>query len=93
MPWFVLARILFVAAVGYSAYQLHPVVGDPLPNLAFGLGVAGLVILLEIRLKETAVTNLLGALIGGAIGLAAAPDDRDGALLGKPQQRASRLPA
>ena len=72
MAWFALARVLFVAAVGYSAYQLHPIVGDPLPNLAFGLAVGGLFIFLELRLKDISVTHLLGALVGGAIGLAAA---------------------
>ena len=72
MAWFALARVLFVAAVGYSAYQLHPIVGDPLPNLAFGFAIGGLFIFLELRLKDISVTHLLGALLGGAIGLAAA---------------------
>jgi uncharacterized protein YacL len=72
MAWFALARILFVAAVGYSAYQLHPIFGDPLPNLAFGLGLGALFVAIEIRLKDISVTHLLGALIGGAIGLVAA---------------------
>ena len=69
MTWFALARGLFVAAVGYSAYQLHPLVGDPLPNLLFGLITGGLFVALEFRLKDTSVTHLLGALLGGAIGL------------------------
>jgi uncharacterized protein YacL len=72
MAWFALARLLFVAAVGYSAYQLHPLVGDPVPNLLFGLLTGGLFVALEIRLKDISVTHLLGALLGGAIGLAAA---------------------
>ncbi len=69
MSWFALARALFVAAVGYSAYQLHPLVGDPLPNLLFGLVTGGLFVALEFTLKDTSVTHLLGALIGGAVGL------------------------
>jgi uncharacterized protein YacL len=79
MAWFVLARLLFVAAVGYSAYQLHPIVAVPMPilgdamsNLIFGLVTGALFVVIEIRLKDTSVTHLLGALIGGAIGLAAA---------------------
>ena len=73
MAWFVLARALFVAAVGYTAYQLEPVaVGGPVPNVAFGVVLAALIVLLEIRLKTAPVTHMLGALIGGAIGLGAA---------------------
>jgi uncharacterized protein YacL len=72
MPWFTLARILFVAAVGYSAYQLHPLVGDPIPNLLFGLATGSAFVLIELRLKEISLTHLLGALIGGFLGLAAA---------------------
>ena len=72
MAWFVLARALFVAAVGYSAYQLHPLVGNPVPNLAFGLFTGALFVVLELKLKDISVTHLIGALIGGFIGLAAA---------------------
>jgi uncharacterized protein YacL len=72
MAWFVLARVLFVAAVAYSAYQLQPLAGGPLANLGFGAVLAGLVVTFEVRLKQISVTHLLGALIGGALGLAAA---------------------
>ena len=72
MAWFVLARVLFVAAVGYSGYQLHPLVGDPIPNLLFGLAMGGVFVFLELRLRDIAVVHLLGALLGGAVGLAAA---------------------
>src|SRR5437762_7884647 len=69
MAWFALARILFVAAVAYSALVLHPLpLGGP-ANLVFGLALAGLTVVLERRLRETAVTHVLGALIGGTIGL------------------------
>src|SRR5687768_4209474 len=72
MVWFAIARVAFVAVVGYAAYQLHPLVGDPISNLAFGLVTGSLFVALEIRLKDISVTHLLGALIGGAIGLGAA---------------------
>ncbi len=72
MAWFILARLLFVAAVGYSASELEPFSGGPLVNIPFGLTVAGLVVVLELRLKDTPVTHMLGSLIGGAIGLAIA---------------------
>lgn len=72
MVWFVLARLVFVAAVGYSAYQLQPLDRDPVLNLPFGIVLGALVVALEIRLKDTSITHILGALLGGAIGLAAA---------------------
>jgi uncharacterized protein YacL len=72
MAWFALARVSFVAAVAYSAYQLHPIEGGVLPNLFFGIVLGVLVVVLEVRLKDTSVTHMLGALLGGAIGLAIA---------------------
>src|SRR5213083_1964978 len=72
MAWFALARVLFVAAVAYSAAVLLPLpVGLP-ANVGFALALAALVVLFESRLRETAVTRVLGALIGCAIGLAIA---------------------
>src|SRR5688572_2138541 len=72
MAWFVLARVLFVAAIGYSAYQLQPLLGGAFANVAFGLVLGLLIVGFEVRLKNIAVTHLLGALLGGAIGLVAA---------------------
>ena len=73
MAWFILARALFVAAVGYTAYQLEPVAtGNIVQNVAFGIVLAALIVLLEVRLKTAPVTHMIGALIGGAIGLGAA---------------------
>jgi uncharacterized protein YacL len=72
MAWFVLARLLFVAAVAYSAFQLQPLSGGALPNLEFGAILGALIVALEMRLKDISVTHMVGALLGGAIGLAAA---------------------
>src|SRR6476620_4654659 len=72
MAWFVLARAIFVAAVGYSAFQLHPLAAGELPNVIFGFVLGVLIVVFEVRLKDTSVTHMIGALIGGAIGLAAA---------------------
>jgi uncharacterized protein YacL len=72
MAWFVLARVLFVAAIGYSAYQLQPLIGGAFANVAFGLVLGFLIVAFEIRLKDISVTHMLGALLGGAIGLGAA---------------------
>ena len=72
MAWFVLARLLFVAAVVYSAVLLRPLSGDTLTNGAFGLALAVTFIAFEVRLRNTSVTHMLGAMIGGAIGLVVA---------------------
>src|SRR5262245_43515694 len=69
MAWFALARVLFVAAVAYAAAVLHPLPVALPANVAFALVLAGLVVLFESRLGETAVTRVLGSLIGCAIGL------------------------
>jgi len=72
MSWFILARLLFTVAVAYSAFQIRPVGPDPLANVLFGLGLASMAVLFEWLLRDLALTSLLGALIGGAIGLALA---------------------
>ena len=72
MAWFVLARLLFVAAVAYSAFQLQPLAVGAVPNIAFGIVLGILIVGFEVRLKNTSVTHMLGALLGGAIGLLAA---------------------
>ena len=69
MAWFALARVLFVAAVAYVATMLHPLPGGALANAGFGLGLSGVVILLESRLRDTSASHVLGALLGGTMGL------------------------
>jgi uncharacterized protein YacL len=69
MPWAMLARGLFVAAVAYAAALLRPVHPTLEPNLIFGFTLAVLIVLAELRLRHASITHLLGALIGGAIGL------------------------
>jgi uncharacterized protein YacL len=69
MAWFVLARVLFVGIVAYTAAILRPLASGVPVNIAFALVLAGLVVLFELRLRETAVTRVLGALLGCAIGL------------------------
>ena len=69
MAWSVLARSLFIAAVGYSAFQLHPLAAGGLSNIEFGILLGLLIVVFEMRLRNTSVTHLLGALLGGAIGL------------------------
>src|SRR5437879_1938656 len=69
MAWFALARIVFVAVVAYTSAILLPLPVGAIANLAFGLVLAALVVLFESRLRETAITRVLGAMIGCAIGL------------------------
>src|ERR1700737_211948 len=69
MAWFALARVVFVAAVAYAAAVLQPLPLNLPANVAFALVLAASVVIFESRLGETAVTRLLGALIGCAIGL------------------------
>ena len=69
MPWHHVTRALFIAAVAWAAAltrAFHP--GLPL-NLAIGVTLGLLITVIETRLRSTEVTDLLGALIGGAIGL------------------------
>jgi uncharacterized protein YacL len=72
MAWFALGRVIFVVVVAYAAALLQPLSFGVPTNVGFGLALAGLVVLLESRLRETAVTRVFGALIGCAVGLAIA---------------------
>jgi uncharacterized protein YacL len=72
MAWFIVARLLFTVAVAYTAYHLRPIGPDPLMNVLFGLGLAGTAVLFEWLLRDLALTNLIGAILGGAVGLALA---------------------
>ena len=69
MAWFTLARLLFVGAVAYAAALLRPLPFDTAVNIGFALALAALVVFFESRLRETSVTHILGALLGGSIGL------------------------
>jgi uncharacterized protein YacL len=72
MAWFILARLLFTGAVVYSAFLLRPLGPEPAANLLFAFGLALLAVVFEWQLRETPVTHVAGALIGGAVGLALA---------------------
>src|SRR5260370_13588476 len=69
MAWQVVTRACFIAAVAWAAgltRQFHPALGV---NVGVGIALGALIVLIETRLRSTEVTDLLGALIGGAIGL------------------------
>src|SRR4051794_6829845 len=69
MPWNIVARALFVAAVAWAAALLRPFHPLGPVNISIGALLGVVVVLIETRLRDTEVTDLLGALIGGAIGL------------------------
>ena len=69
MPWHLVTRALFIAAVAWAAAltrAFHPALG---PNIGVGVVLGAFIVFVETRLRSTEVTDLLGALIGGAIGL------------------------
>ena len=62
MPWHLVTRGLFIAAVAWAAAltrAFHPALAV---NLGVGVGLGGLIVLIETRLRSTEVTDLLGAL-------------------------------
>jgi uncharacterized protein YacL len=69
MPWHIVTRVLFIAAVSWAA-TLTRAFHSSLPvNIAAGVVLGAIIVVIETRLRSTEVTDLLGALIGGAIGL------------------------
>ncbi len=69
MGWYLLARIVFVLAVTYAAVLTRPFSAVLGVNAGIGAALGSLMALVEARLRSAEVTDLLGALIGGAIGL------------------------
>ena len=69
MAWFLLARGLFVLAVTYAAVLTRPFSPALGVNAGIGIALGVLMVAVESRLRSAEVTDLLGALIGGAIGL------------------------
>ncbi|MDP2318917.1 MAG: PIN domain nuclease [Acidobacteriota bacterium] len=69
MAWFILARLAFIVAVAASAYMLAPLGPAAWLNVAFGAVLALVAVGFEWLLRHTAVTSMLGAFLGGAVGL------------------------
>src|SRR5436190_22261773 len=69
MPWHIVTRVCFIAAVTWAAALTRPFHPMLVLNAAIGAVLGSLIVLFETRLRNAEVTDLLGALIGGAIGL------------------------
>jgi uncharacterized protein YacL len=69
MAWVILVRTLFVLAVTYAAFLTRPFSPSATANLIIGAALGALMLIVESRLRSAEVTDLLGALIGGAIGV------------------------
>jgi uncharacterized protein YacL len=72
MAWFLLARVLFLAAVTGAAIFLRPLDLPVMFNAGFGLLLGMLVVVFEWRMRDLSVTHMLGAVLGAALGLALA---------------------
>jgi uncharacterized protein YacL len=69
MAWYLLARLVFILAVAYAAVLTRPFSPILGVNVVLGAALGALMVVVETRLRSAEVTDLLGALIGGAIGL------------------------
>ena len=72
MRGFLAIRAIFISVVVYSATVIRPIEGHPALSAMLGLAVALAIVVAETRLRGTAVTSLLGGLIGFVIGLSVA---------------------
>jgi len=69
MSWYTVTRVCFIAAVAWAASltrAFHPLA---IVDIGVGASLGVLIVFIESRLRSAEVTDLLGALIGGAIGL------------------------
>jgi uncharacterized protein YacL len=69
MNGYLLVRGVFILVVVYAASIISPIDGQPELSAALGAAVALVMVLAEMRLRDAAVTSLLGGLIGFGIGL------------------------
>jgi len=69
MIWFVVARGLLVVGLAGSAAVFQPVPGGVPANVGVGLLAAALVVAAEAGLRRASALAVLGAAIGGTIGL------------------------
>ena len=63
MAWFLLARVLFLAAVTARGDFLRPLEAPVVFNAGFGLLLGALVVAFEWRMRDLSVTHMLGAVL------------------------------
>src|SRR4051794_12240731 len=69
MHGFLIARAVFVGIVVYAAALIRPMEGHIAISVGLGLAIALVIVAAEARLRDAAVTHLLGGLLGFGIGL------------------------
>ena len=69
MAWLIFARLVLCAVLTYAAVSIQPLNGGLFANAGLGVGLTALIIFFELQLRNTAITAVLGATVGGAVGL------------------------
>jgi uncharacterized protein YacL len=69
MTWGLAARVAFVLSVAYCALVLRPLGAIAAANVGLGIAIAGAIVFLETRLRQTPLPNIAGAVAGGLAGL------------------------
>jgi len=72
MNGYLIVRAVFGLLVIYTAVALNPIEGHAVVNAALGAAIAFAIVMTEARLRDAAVTSLLGGLLGLGVGLAIA---------------------
>ncbi len=67
--WLVLFRLFVVALLAHAGWVYTPFPGRPIAGLALGMVVALGVIALESRVRSVPGHHMIGALVGGVVGL------------------------
>lgn len=65
----IIVRIVFVIVLSAAGYLLHPLELEPKRATLVGFALAALVLLYERRITQISLSRLIGAAIGGVLGL------------------------
>ena len=70
--WLALFRVVLVALLAHAGYVYSPIIGKPILGLLLGALMALGIITLEMKLRAVPGHHMVGALVGGVVGLVAA---------------------